>query len=387
MIPVDSIRIEQIEADGTTTKINSMDLDDVPCEFEGVNVIMASAEVSPIKATAQVGPIKPKTIIDKTKLFSQMNDIFAKDTHHALKDKPVYQKRAKPGDNIAKPRGSVSPRASAKNKEKSVPTTPTKPSSPKKGEWKVGGSPLKGESPKLASLLDKESKAEATSLLEEAAKILKEETSKPAKVEAPKISSPAKEEAPKPVFPAIEEASKVVEPNNASHSMDTSTKTLEEEAPTKQIAENEPKETILSPANVVETEVKVTEIAAQIEETVPKEGENVQQLKEIIPNAPLVNQLLKLPRDETVLSETDETDENSKEVKSCEETPIIDNITVPKDNEEEENEFSSVSSVSLSTVSSRGNFSSWFTRGAFGIISFSCCTFSPSFGTVSSICA
>merc|ERR1712130_513341 len=64
MVPVDSIQIEHIEADGTTTKINSMQLADVP----GV-------------------------MCDDNKLFSQMNDTFAKDTHNALKHRPVYQKR------------------------------------------------------------------------------------------------------------------------------------------------------------------------------------------------------------------------------------------------------------------------------------------------------
>jgi len=87
MVPVDSIQIEHIEADGTTTKINSMQLADVPgvmCDDNNIAVVVMDEE-----AESQ----KPKMNIDKNKLFSQMNDTFAKDTHNALKHRPVYQKR------------------------------------------------------------------------------------------------------------------------------------------------------------------------------------------------------------------------------------------------------------------------------------------------------
>ena len=74
MVPVDSIQIEQIEADGITTNINSVNsLADVQAE----NNINFSVVVMEEEAE------KPKLNIDKTKLFSQMNDIFAKDTHNA----------------------------------------------------------------------------------------------------------------------------------------------------------------------------------------------------------------------------------------------------------------------------------------------------------------
>ena len=87
MVPVDSIQIEHIEADGTTTKINSMQLADVPgvmCDDNNIAVVVMEEE-----AESQ----KPKINIDKNKLFLQMNDTFAKDTHNALKHRPVYQKR------------------------------------------------------------------------------------------------------------------------------------------------------------------------------------------------------------------------------------------------------------------------------------------------------
>jgi len=87
MVPVDSIQIEHIEADGTTTKINSMQLADVPgvmCDDNNIAVVVMDEE-----AESQ----KPKINIDKNKLFLQMNDTFAKDTHNALKHRPVYQKR------------------------------------------------------------------------------------------------------------------------------------------------------------------------------------------------------------------------------------------------------------------------------------------------------
>eukprot|EP00092_Neocalanus_flemingeri_P008454 GFUD01009110.1.p1 GENE.GFUD01009110.1~~GFUD01009110.1.p1 ORF type:complete len:2320 (+),score=595.04 GFUD01009110.1:230-7189(+) len=87
MVPVDSIQIEHIEADGTTTKINSMQLADVPgvmCDDTNIAVVVMDEEADNQKA---------KFNIDKTKLFSQMNDTFAKDTHNALKHRPVYQKR------------------------------------------------------------------------------------------------------------------------------------------------------------------------------------------------------------------------------------------------------------------------------------------------------
>ena len=47
MVPVDSIQIEHIEADGTTTKINSMQLADVPgviCDDSNIAVVVMDEE-------------------------------------------------------------------------------------------------------------------------------------------------------------------------------------------------------------------------------------------------------------------------------------------------------------------------------------------------------
>ena len=80
MLPVDSVQIEHIEADGASQQsIGDLQLLDVPNMSES-NI---SVVVTP----------SPKLNIDKSKLFSQMNDTFAKDTHKALKNRPVYQKR------------------------------------------------------------------------------------------------------------------------------------------------------------------------------------------------------------------------------------------------------------------------------------------------------
>ena len=80
MMLVESVQIEQIEADGNTANdIEALELVDVPDNNIAVVLMDESA--------------KPKLDIDKSALFSQMNDKFAKDTHAALKNRPVYQKR------------------------------------------------------------------------------------------------------------------------------------------------------------------------------------------------------------------------------------------------------------------------------------------------------
>lgn len=369
MIPVDSIRIEQIEADGTTTKINSqinhMDLDDVPVEFEGVKVVMDSAEVSPIKASAQLSPIKPKSIIDKTKLFSQMNDIFAKDTHNALKDKPVYQKRSKPTDNNLKLKRSVSPKGSVKNKEK---TNSSKSSSPLKGEWKVGNSTSKTESSKLNSSLCKETSNNLSksqnSTKEETPKIvnsLNEEDSKADNVsneERSILASSLKEEAINSTCTLMED-----DQNNTKHLKLKNSSDVINRNPVKPMVgtiitiDNEKdKDKGLSIEKVVENEHTVGEIQSnlaqvELEETALTVAElPTNKIKEMLPseenathciNEPIVNQLLMLPRDETVVSETDETDQSSKEFKST----VIDKEPISRTEEkkiinedEEENE-------------------------------------------------
>ena len=80
MLPVESVQIEHIEADGATPDLEKLEI--VEMDQSNISVVVAE-EVTE----------KPKLNIDKTKLFSQMNDIFAKDTHKALKNRPVYQKR------------------------------------------------------------------------------------------------------------------------------------------------------------------------------------------------------------------------------------------------------------------------------------------------------
>ena len=98
MVPVQSIQIEQIEADGTTTT-NSVEMADVAQAENDINFSVVVMEEE---------PEKPKLNIDKTKLFSQMNDIFAKDTHNALKHRPVYQKRTRQSPDDIK-EGASSP--------------------------------------------------------------------------------------------------------------------------------------------------------------------------------------------------------------------------------------------------------------------------------------
>ena len=113
MVPVGSIQIEQIEADGTTTNVNSVNsLADVQAE-NNINfsvVVMEEEE-------------KPKLNIDKTKLFSQMNDIFAKDTHKALKHRPVYQKRTRQSPEDSKEPVSSPSKKKLKVKEAKVEKT------------------------------------------------------------------------------------------------------------------------------------------------------------------------------------------------------------------------------------------------------------------------
>ena len=64
-----------------------MQLADVP------GVICDGSNIAVVVMDEEADNQKPKINIDKNKLFSQMNDKFAKDTHNALKHRPVYQKR------------------------------------------------------------------------------------------------------------------------------------------------------------------------------------------------------------------------------------------------------------------------------------------------------
>merc|ERR1712233_9473 len=83
MTPVDSVQIEEIEADGVT--------EDTLKDLNIVEVPMS--DTIAVVVTEDSSALKPKLNIDKNKLFSQMNDIFAKDTHQALKNRPVYPKK------------------------------------------------------------------------------------------------------------------------------------------------------------------------------------------------------------------------------------------------------------------------------------------------------
>ena len=80
MLPVSLVHIEHVQDIEDMKVPVNLEVVDMP----GISVVITEEE-------------KPKLNIDKDKLFSQMNDIFAKDTHKALKNKPVYQKRGRPG--------------------------------------------------------------------------------------------------------------------------------------------------------------------------------------------------------------------------------------------------------------------------------------------------
>ena len=110
MVPVGSIQIEQIEADGTTTNVNSLADQQAENNINFSVVVMEEEE-------------KPKLNIDKTKLFSQMNDIFAKDTHNALKHRPVYQKRTRQSPEDSKEPVSSPSKKKLKVKEGKVDKT------------------------------------------------------------------------------------------------------------------------------------------------------------------------------------------------------------------------------------------------------------------------
>ena len=68
MLPVSLVHIEQVQDIEDMKVPVNLEVVDMP----GISVVITEEE-------------KPKLNIDKDKLFSQMNDIFAKDTHKALK--------------------------------------------------------------------------------------------------------------------------------------------------------------------------------------------------------------------------------------------------------------------------------------------------------------
>ena len=108
MVPVDAVQIEQIEADGTSR----LQMSEVtPSITSNISVVVMEEDDTQ----------KPKINIDKNKLFSQMNDKFAKDTHNALKHRPVYQKRNRqlPSPEIRDEKDSQSPPSKKKKKKDS----------------------------------------------------------------------------------------------------------------------------------------------------------------------------------------------------------------------------------------------------------------------------
>ena len=65
-------------------------IEDVEAGEEATIVVNSGSGNSPSKAP----PAKsPATAFDKSKLFSQMEDTFAKDTNPALKNRPIYRRR------------------------------------------------------------------------------------------------------------------------------------------------------------------------------------------------------------------------------------------------------------------------------------------------------
>ena len=64
-------------------------IEDVEAGEEATIVVNSGSGSSPSKAP----PAKSPAAFDKSKLFSQMEDTFAKDTNPALKNRPIYRRR------------------------------------------------------------------------------------------------------------------------------------------------------------------------------------------------------------------------------------------------------------------------------------------------------
>eukprot|EP00095_Tigriopus_kingsejongensis_P003267 snap_masked-scaffold69_size418775-processed-gene-3.20 protein:Tk03267 transcript:snap_masked-scaffold69_size418775-processed-gene-3.20-mRNA-1 annotation:"hypothetical protein Phum_PHUM604780" len=82
MVPVDSVEIVEDVANGDEPSNLSFNIADIE-SYEGPSL----SDKSSSKPSMNIN-------IDRSKLFSQMEDKFAKETHHALKNKPVYRKRS-----------------------------------------------------------------------------------------------------------------------------------------------------------------------------------------------------------------------------------------------------------------------------------------------------
>ena len=121
MMLVESVQIEQIEADGSAA----------PGSLEKLEVLGVAE--SNIAVVVMDEAAKPKLDIDKNALFSQMNDKFAKDTHAALKNRPVYQKRSR----VLPSQTEVKEENPSSGDRPGSPSSPSSPSSPPPKKKKV----------------------------------------------------------------------------------------------------------------------------------------------------------------------------------------------------------------------------------------------------------
>ena len=148
MMLVESVQIEQIEADGSA-----------PSNLEELEL----GPDSNISVVVMDEAAKPKLDIDKTALFSQMNDKFAKDTHAALKNRPVYQKRSR----------NLPSQTEVKEEKQSSGERPSSPSSPPPKKKKLKDKTKKMKKDKEESVItdqeddaDEEEEEEADSEME-----------------------------------------------------------------------------------------------------------------------------------------------------------------------------------------------------------------------------
>lgn len=86
MVPFNSVEIVDESADDENNKHL--------CHQQPTALNIHDIEMLEEPALSEKSPSKPSLSIDRSKLFSQMEDKFAKETHLALKNKPVYRKRS-----------------------------------------------------------------------------------------------------------------------------------------------------------------------------------------------------------------------------------------------------------------------------------------------------
>ena len=122
MVPVSSVQIEDISGIDASQQRETFVIEDVTLSEHLASASSGGKLTSP----------KPPSF-DKSKLFSQMEDTFAKDTQSALKNKPTYKKSCKTPANSSSSSTAVtktevpSPAMSpSKTTTASAPTSPTK---------------------------------------------------------------------------------------------------------------------------------------------------------------------------------------------------------------------------------------------------------------------